>query len=441
MKTHINSSISRQSLSSQQSARGVSLVEALIALAMVSVCTLGLMQTRESLHRGSESSRHRAEALRLAQQAMEEQRAFATLGPGGDLRDYASLAGGRVRVDSESGLKTNTHYELTRRVETDPHFELKSSDIQVSWVDRQGQSQSLQLHSMVAGQDPALAVALSQAPRLSGVWGVRGRSSSVPLRAKDLGDGRSAFKPLALGGVVWIFDNQSGLVTASCTGAPVAVGHDVLDAEHVGECRATQGLLLSGVVRFSMATPPTPQAANDVPLSLSMDLRLSHAPSAVPPQCLSEAVKEVRLPSPAGPVFEWVPIAATPRSLGMVDWFETGERFVSYHCLVDVPGDGVVGEALSAWSGRSHVVPMGWRIGHGEGAYRVCRYSSDTDGSGAIDRNQEHPETYSKVQAALNQQHFLVIRGELTCPVGAPINVDGVGEQVYVDWSTVQHQP
>ena len=136
-----------------------------------------------------------------------------------------------------------------------------------------------------------------------------------------------------------------------------------------------------------------------------------------------------------------MPLDAAPSSLGTDIWFETGERFVSYHCLVDAPRDAAAGDSKVSWSGRSDVVPHGWAIGTETGQHRICRYSSDTDRSGSIDRNQEHPATYSKVQAALNQQHFLVVRGEVPCPLSPPIIVDGVDEQVYVDWSTQQHQP
>ena len=422
-----------------QVACGISLVEALIALAIVSMGMFGLLRVQDSLRLGSEASRHRGEALRLAQQALEGQRAFATLSPASGLRDYASVADSHAGIDSDTGFQTNTRYEVNSRVVNDSHQALKRSHIEVGWKDSKGHSQSLQLHSMLAGQDPALAVALGQSPRQSGTWGAWGRSSSIPPRAKNLGDGRSAFKPLSSGSVVWVFDNESGLITATCDGAPLGLIHGALGAEGLGACNKTKGLLLSGIVRFSLATPPSPESANDLPLPMAVDLRLTRAPSAVPPLCLSEAVKEIRLPGHADSAAERVPLDATPRSLGLVEWIETGERFVSYHCLVDVPGGGI--GVPPAWSGRSEVVASGWRIGVSVGSYRICRYSSDADRSGAIDRNQEHPSTYSEVQAALNQQHFLVIRGELLCPLGSPIKADGVGEQIYVDWSTVHHQP
>jgi Tfp pilus assembly protein PilV len=423
-----------------QSARGVSLIEALIAFLLVSVGLLGLLRTQESLRLGSEASRHRGEALRLAQQTLEEQRGFASLAPAAGVRDYRSVANGRRSADSDSGFQTNTHYEVKNHVVNDAHQALKSSHLQVRWTDRQGQAQSLDLHSLLAGQDPALAAALSQAPRTAGVWGTGGRSPWIPQRAKDLGDGRSALKPLVGGSVVWVFDNHSGRITATCTEVPSSLLHDAIGKEHLDHCSASSGLLLSGLVRFSLATPPAPEAANDLPLTLNMTLRLSHAPSAIPPLCVSQAVKEVGLLKESRTLFEWVPLDATPSSLGLEGWSETGERFVSYDCLVDTPASDAPGAGAS-WSGRSEVAASSWVIGTNASQYRICRYSSDTDGSGAVDRNEEHPAIYHKVHTPLNQQHFLVVRGELLCPKKPAVKVDGVGEQVYVDGSTLQHQP
>lgn len=74
------------------------------------------------------------------------------------------------------------------------------------------------------------------------------------------------------------------------------------------------------------------------------------------------------------------------------------------------------------------------------GLYRVCRYSSDTDGSGSIDRNEEHPATYTNVKTPLNHQYFLVVRGEQNCPASTLVNVANNGLAA-LDWGTVQHQP
>jgi hypothetical protein len=70
----------------------------------------------------------------------------------------------------------------------------------------------------------------------------------------------------------------------------------------------------------------------------------------------------------------------------------------------------------------------------------VCRYVNDIDGSGAIDRNDEHPSVYRGVDGPLQQQNFLVIRGDLTCPAEAAATIDPKAAATAVV-ATAAHQP
>jgi Tfp pilus assembly protein PilV len=422
----------------RQRQRGMSLIEALVAFLVVTLGMLGLMRSQEGLRLNSETARHRGEALRLAQQTLEEQRAFvapnATLTSTPSLPHYAAIQSSSAASANLSA--SNTSYEVSRHVDDNSSFAYKTSRVEVAWTDRRGQQQSLKLHTLIAGQDPMLAAALSQAPRAHPVWGVRGRSTFIPPAAHDLGDGRSSFKPSSTSTQVWLFDNRSGRITAICSGLPASLQQQQVTSSHLTQCSAVNGLLLSGLVRFSLAQPPNAQAANDTPLPLSVGLNLTSAPTTTAPQCVSEAVKVVQVSGEAS----WVPLNATPGSLGITSWLETGERFVAYHCMVDLPPGNGNAASNAAWSGHSHINPQGWSIGMTAGLYRVCRYSSDTDGSGSIDRNEEHPATYTNVKTPLNHQYFLVVRGEQNCPASTLVNVANNGLAA-LDWGTVQHQP
>ncbi|XVJ71227.1 MAG: hypothetical protein HEQ39_17690 [Rhizobacter sp.] len=419
--------------------RGMSLIEALVAFLVVTLGMLVLMRSQEGLRLNSETARHRGEALRLAQQTLEEQRAFvapnATLTSTPSLPHYAAIQSSNAASANSSA--SNTSYEVSRQVDDNSSFAYKTSRIEVAWTDRRGQPQSLKLHTLIAGQDPTLAAALSQAPRAHPVWGVGGRSTFIPPAAHDLGDGRSSFKPSSTSTQVWLFDNRSGRITAICSGLPASSQQQQVNSSHLTQCSAVNGLLLSGLVRLSLAQPPNAQAANDTPLLLSVGLSLSSAPTPTAPQCVSEAVKVVQISGEAS----WVPLNATPGSMNVTSWLETSERFVSYHCMVDLPATGNSSTVPNAaWSGQSHINPQGWSIGLNTSQYRVCRYSSDTNGSGNIDRNEEHPAVYTEVRTPLNHQHFLVVRGEQICPASGPANAGGNGLAA-LDWGTVQHQP
>jgi hypothetical protein len=62
------------------------------------------------------------------------------------------------------------------------------------------------------------------------------------------------------------------------------------------------------------------------------------------------------------------------------------------------------------------------------------------DGSGLIDRNDEHPSVYRHVDQPLQQQNFLVIRGDLTCPTKAAATIDPKAAVTAVV-ATAAHQP
>ena len=86
-------------------------------------------------------------------------------------------------------------------------------------------------------------------------------------------------------------------------------------------------------------------------------------------------------------------------------------------------------------------MPSGWTIGTTAADLRVCRYAADTDGSGAVDANIEHPSSYAAVGTPLANQNFLVIAGTRTCPAGNAVSVRGAAGDVYSNVATEPHQP
>jgi hypothetical protein len=276
---------------------------------------------------------------------------------------------------------------------------------------------------------------LSIGPNAAPVKGALARSFRVPLAAKDLGNGTSAFKPVSSAGIALVFDNATGGVSARCTGIDPAIATRDLTVAALTQCESISGHLLSGRVRFTSAAPPSAQQANEAPLAFSVALALSGGSYPVAPLCLSEAMKTVSYRSLAGTRIEAVPLDATPASLGVPSWTDTGDRHAAYHCVVyPIAGSSV-------WSGRVDLAPLGWTVGSGAADWRVCRYAADRDGSGAVDSNIEHPAAYTGVDSALANQNFLVIKGNQTCPAGTPVRLDGTAMDVFADLSTAQHQP
>lgn len=401
--------------------RGITLIEALIAFLVLSLGMLAMARLQPELRRQAELARQRSEALRLAQADIEGLRAYAVLGAASGLPSYDGIADTRRTIDSAAA---STAYRLSRLVDaTLPAA--KQVGVVVDWIDRDGAPQQVTLASVVAGVDPALAGSLSLAPRGVAVRGAYARSSDIPLAAKDLGDGRSVFKPEAGGIGAIVFDNRSGAVIAQCSAIDAARTTQELTATDLGACTRVTGMLLRGEIRYSAATPPRADAANDAPLPLTVALDLEGPAPPVAPWCSTEALKTVSFVRDGSRRIDAVPLAARPADFALGAWTETGERFVAYHCVV-VPPVGV-----TRWSGRTRLVPAGgWAIGNGPADWRVCRYAADLDGSGAVDANTEHPAIHQNVGGTLAHQNFLVVRGDQSCPSPAAPHL-----------ATVQHQP
>ncbi len=411
--------------------RGTTLLEGLVAFLVLSLGMLSVVRVQSQMRLNTDVARQRSEAVRIAQEDIEQLRAFSVIALRAGASAYESVVSATRAIDSESGQPGHTSYELRREISTADAPGSKNARISVAWDDRTGAQQQVVLSTLIGGHDPAYSGALQLLAKPKPVRGVLARSPWIPVEAKDLGNGSSALKPVASGTEAIVFDNQSGNVTSRCSGVEVTRATANLSTGTLGSCEALQAYSLSGVVRFSRAVPPDPAAANDVPLALSVALTPADASPAS--TCRSEARKTVTYAQAGAMRSDAVPIDASPASVGVTAWVETGERFVAYHCVVIPAAPG------AAWSGRANLVPSGWTIGGAPSDQRVCRFSADTDGSGAIDNNLEHPEVYTGLNSSLTQQNFLVINASQSCPSGAT-GANG-GGSVFADLSTHPHQP
>ena len=417
--------------------RGTTLLEALVAFLVLSLGMLTVARVQTQLRLHSDVARQRSEAVRLGQEDLESMRAFSVLAASaasGSARSYADVNSSTRTVDSAAGYATNTSYRVARQIDAASAANAKDASVTVSWNDRSGAPQHVVLNSIIAGNDPAYSGALGIARSGVPVKGAHGRSVRIPLAAKDLGGGRSALKPAAGGAVALLFDNRSGLVTGRCTGINPATATRNLQVADLSACDANIGYLLSGTVRFTTASPPDPAQAIEPPLAAGIALALAGGVYPNPPACAAEVMKTVSYTSAASLHIEAVPLAALPASVGVAAWTDSGDRHLAYHCVVYPLGNG-------QWSGRATVLPNGWTIGTGAIDRRVCRYTADLDGSGAVDANLEHPNAYANVDGTLAHQNFLIIKGGETCPMRPAVRVEGGNADVLANLSTLQHQP
>ena len=400
---------------------------------MLLLTVVAVVRVHGQFRLGSDIARQRSEAVRLGQQDLESMRAYSVIAASAGARSYAEIASASTTIDGASGYITNTAYRLAREIRVEPAGDAKSASVAIEWTDRSGATQRVVLDSIVAAQDPVYAAALGVVPAAA-VRGAYARSAFIPTMAKNLGGGRSAFKPVAGGAVAIVLDNATGGVVARCASVATTLATRDLTSGDLAGCDGSAGMLVSGIVRFSLAAPPDPADARDVPPIVAVAVTTSGGVYPQAPACSSEALKTVSYVAAGITQVEAVPIAATPATLGLATWSDTGDRHVAYHCVVYPSASG-------RWSGRTSLAATGWTIGTGAADRRVCRYSADSDGSGAVDSNLEHPANYVGVSGPLANQNFLVVAGTQPCPVGSPVRIEGTAGDVFADLSTVQHQP
>jgi Tfp pilus assembly protein PilV len=371
--------------------RGVSLVEAMVALAVMAFGTLAVLGVQTTLRLNADIAKQRYEAVRIAQEAIEVARAFP------DLDTYEAF--GSTEPETVTSDTANTSYLLTRTVtdaEADPSSpRRKTFVVDVSWVDRSGQGQAVRLSTALHGTPPALAGSLSVPGDAAYTRNPRGRHSAVPPGAFDMGDGTSRFEVPSSGGVSWTFDNLSGYITNTC----------LSDA-----CTPINARLLSGFVRFATVDWAPPDASD----------------AEFPPGFVRLVDVVVDQTKPVGRV-------------GRLPCYEKLESaYVAYYCAVPI-------DTAPSWSGRSRVLvsPLATSVTDNDASrFRVCRYTPYRGRHPVVPgemTNEEHPLDYVNVTRSLMNQNFLVIRAgngfgaAFVCPPDDPAT--------FIDTNTWHHQP
>lgn len=419
-------------------ARGVSLVEAIVAMAVMAFGMIAIVGLQSTLRQNSDIAKQRSEAVRIAEQAIEQWRGYAVMPTTAGLKAYDDLALGALADVTVSGAATNTSYTLRQTV-TAFAPGLKSLRAEVAWTDRAGQAQSIVLSTIIAAADPALSGRLTMEPGGAAVLPPQGRHPAIPVVAQDLPPlGKSGFKPGPPGGtVVWVFDNLTGVIVGVCN--TVTTGQAALTAADVSSCsNNANGLPLSGFVRFATGTvqPLAADAENPTSTALNLSVTIPNLSSPGNPNPTYECYSNAPAEHPPSP-----PLPTTP-------------TVVAYHCAILFTAG-----APLVWSGRSELTPqpflyytppgyVPWALAlnasDGDATrYRVCRYTPAASDAQSIP-NRLHPREYTNANATepLTNQNFLVIRAgngtAFTCPTDVaadPAHGD------FVNSNTLPHQP
>jgi Tfp pilus assembly protein PilV len=443
---------------------GFSLLEALIALLVISFGMLGIASFQYTLSRSADTAKQRTEATRIAQRELDQLRSFAQRHaeavPDPNRLTYVEdvVSAGPTAV---AGLSTNTTYSLERVVTTPTDDRFRWVNVIVSWADRSGEPQQIRLASAISDGDPAALGVLGVTRRTSTTLRPKKRKFNAPFPMVNLAGGlSSAFAaPTATGNVVFAVENLTARVTQRCTGAPALTeGIDLVASG--ATCVTIDAYLLSGYVRFKLTGAPAtaasisnPSDLTDEPLPLldtvfsgstitQQPLEIDSGSTGIAPsrhECYSQ-IQFTALSTSGGPditLVEGDPLPAGYLGAGV-------PHFIAYTCIVTPIDHDSNASTPRIWSGEVRLLPTAvWRfrssgtLGPSGGRGRLCRFSSDYNGSGTL-ANSEHPRYYRHVSGSLENQNYLVVNGDDSCPADVASD-PGAGD--FVDTNTERHQP
>lgn len=394
---------------------GVSLIEAVVALAVMAFGLLGVVGLQTSLRANADISKQRSEAVRIAQQSIEQQRRFSVIAPTAGRFAFNDI----VSTSPPPIVGTNATYTLTQTVVDNADPRHKTVTTNVAWTDRAGTGQSISLSTVISAVGPELSAALA-VPGIETVVQQVGTAKhpGVPPDATDLGNGTSEYAPPGqnfTGGARWIFDNATGAIY-NCASPPCS----------------DLALLLSGFILFSTdaTAPGAAEGANPASDAFLVDVTAyPTSPTTTPVTCFT-GLQSVVPP-------------ATP-------------KYVAYACAIPITS------AQPWWSGAttgssllggSSLTPFLATSVADSGAskFRVCRYTADflpavaqpwtvNPAASPPRTNQQHPLAYEQVDASLLDQNFLVIRaGDGSTAFDCP--PDLVTTPNRINTFTWRHQP
>ncbi|HEY2929581.1 type IV pilus modification protein PilV [Piscinibacter sp.] len=455
----------KPSTAARSKARGFTLVEALIALLVLAFGMLAVAGFQTTLSRNSDLAKQRTEAMRLAQQKMESLRAYAQVATSSSTPHVTNYTDDVISSSSttqethaaSSTYSTNATYLTTWTATSNAANTEKWLNVNVAWTDRTGQSQSVQLLSVISKFDPADIGTLATGPGGISVRKPKNRSINVPYPAVTLSGGtQSAFQPPPSTGF-YVFDNVTGNVVKSCTGGTMPTSDGATLDSTGATCSDIFAYLLSGYVRFDTSANPTrntidnttdttlPLAATNAasspattPISFDFSNFSPSNPGDPTYTCFSQRQKTLRHNSTG--------VETTVAETASESGYLVTARFVAYACIVAPVDHDSNSTTAKRWWGEVTLVPNSdsangttWSIGTTSSTWKICRFSADYNVDNAI-ANSEHPLWYRGVTGALDSQNFVVITGNNSCPTDVAANPLG-SPATYVNNSTASHQP
>lgn len=435
--------------------RGVTLIEALVAMAVMAFGMLAVVGVQSTLRINADLAKQRAEATRLAEQQIEAIRAYRTVGTGSaGAAEYDNLTS-QATPATLALPESNTTYQRSVSITPQADGIHQTVKVLVTWTDRYDVERRVVLRDVISRTAPTLSGLVSAVRTITVVGQRKNRHPSIPVRAGDqIGGNESVFKPNEGGTLAWVFNNTTGVITRVCV---VAAGTQsgTINSGDLSSCSTTNAQLLSGFVRFNLRGVTNNLSASGPDISVykpvtgdtiawvidnsqSKIVRSCTVPAAtttaalvaadVPSGCASVNPAVINLPIGTFDPADSASYALTANDSEFPAWpamnlsvslqLDSTGHASPAQCVAVAPGDSTAANApftveyfciiypnsSQSWFGRSTIVPAAfsdgngtaWTIGTGAGNYRVCRY---TTANTAYTDNADHPNYYSKWSA------------------------------------------
>lgn len=136
---------------------GVTLLEALIALLILSAGILALVKFQGDLMRSRTVLTQESEALQLVQDKIEDLRYYQVLSTTAGFRAYQDIVSGTQTV-----TKPTATYTLTWTITDNTAPDYKTAVVTVTWVDPTNVTQTTTLSTIIGKVDPAVSGNVTQ---------------------------------------------------------------------------------------------------------------------------------------------------------------------------------------------------------------------------------------------------------------------------------------
>ena len=352
-------------------AHGFALIEALVAMMVVSFGMLAVAGFQTTLSLNADVAKQRTEATRLAQEKMEQLRTFVNLITYGNQMVSSSAVSPVTQETITSIANTTTNATFIRSwgiTNAGTPDTGRSVVVTVSWTDRAGNAQQVQLTSHVSATDPLLVGSLwFPLPDGTILRRPENRSIDIPIPAISIdGTGKSYIPWSGTDSGYLVFSDDTGDVVLKCSTEPTAA--------NLNTCTEFDGYLLTGYISGSKVADVTQIA----PFTSTQYISET-------PDCTVGSAYDQNI--------------STPTAI-------TGYKY--YTCLIKPTDHDSNAKTARVWSGRVDLA------GNMAGT-KVCRYSTDA----ATTVNDNHPAIYSLVDQSLDNQNFYITGKTGSCDTGS----------------------